>query len=228
MSAIRLSDRDRRALRLAALVLLPSLGWVYGVRPYMESLTGMRDQVVIERATLARERALLAERVRNPNAQGDLRKTALATAPRLFEGRDAVIASAELASYVTATAQRSRVNLQQAATRPMISTTPGVRMLRIEIRGESDLEGILTFLNALETGSKLIRFDKLDVSRAPGRSIEEDGFETLSISATVSGFAVDDSALTNAATNTKADSQSTPASTASAVKSASAVKGASQ
>ena len=195
MSLLTLSPRDRRALRLAAIVLVPSLGWVYGLRPYLESLGAMRDQVVIESATLARERALIADRVRHPEKQRDIEKTAQSTAPRLFEGRDAVIASAELASYVTETAERTRVNLQQAATRPMVTTTPGVRMLRIEIRGESDLEGILNFLNALETGHKLVRFDKLDISRAPGRSTEEDGFETLTFAATVSGFAVDDAAL---------------------------------
>jgi hypothetical protein len=204
MSLPSLSSRDRRALRIAAVVLLPSLGWVYGVRPYLESLSAMRDQVVIESATLARERALIAERVRNPGLQRDVEKTAQSTAPRLFEGRDAVIASAELASYVTETAERSRVNLQQAATRPMISTAPGVRMLRIEIRGESDLEGILAFLNALETGYKLVRFDKLDISRAPGSSTEEDGFETLTFAATVSGFAVDDSASLELARPTSA------------------------
>lgn len=194
MSGLTLSPRDRRALRLAAIVLLPSLGWVYGARPYLESLGAMRDQVVIERATLSRERALVSERARNPGAQRDMEKVAQSTGPRLFEGRDAVIASAELASYVTETAERARVNLQQAATRPMISAAPGVRLLRIEIRGESDLEGILAFLNALETGYKLVRFDKLDISHAPGRSTEEDGYETLTLAATVSGFAVDESA----------------------------------
>jgi hypothetical protein len=63
-------------------------------------------------------------------------------------------------------------------------------MLRIEIRGESDLQGILTLLNTLETGEKLIRFEKLDISHAPGT--EDDDFETLSIAATVSGFALGD------------------------------------
>jgi hypothetical protein len=211
-----LSPRDRRALRLAAIILLPSLGWVYGARPYIESLGAMRDQVVTERATLSRERTLLAEQLRNPGSQRDLEKVAQSTAPRLFEGRDAVIASAELASYVTETAERARVNLQQAATRPMISAAPGVRLLRIEIRGESDLEGILAFLNALETGYKLVRFDKLDISHAPGRSTEEDGFETLSLAATVSGFAIDETTMQEGSRPTPAPPSSQPTQAASA------------
>lgn len=197
MSFLSISARERRTLRLAAMILLPALGYVYAVKPYVASLTGMRDQVIIEHAALARERALVMEQ--DPASQRDTGVFVQAVAPLLFEGRDDVIASAGLAAYVTGKAERSRVLLEQVATRPTVRTDAGVRMLRIEIRGESDLEGILAFLNALETGDKLIRFDKLDISRAPGRSTDEDGFETLTIAATVSGYAIADVPVTPAA-----------------------------
>jgi hypothetical protein len=192
MSFLSISPREKRLIRIAALVLIPSLGYVYGVKPYFASLNAMQDQVVTERATLARERALVLEQARNPNEARDAKLAVMKTAPMLFEGRDDVIASSELAAYVTRIAERARVNLQQAATRPTILSTAGVRMLRIEIRGESDLQGILSLLNALETGEKLIRFDKLDISHSPGRVTDEEGYETLSIAATVSGFALGD------------------------------------
>jgi hypothetical protein len=60
----------------------------------------------------------------------------------------------------------------------------------VEIRGESDLLGTLRFLQALERGDKLIRIDRLDISRSP-RSDESDS-QTLSIAATIAGFAVND------------------------------------
>jgi len=192
MNLPSVSPRERRMLRLAAMILVPSLGYVYGVKPYMESLDAMRDQVIIEQSALARERALVASHMQDPDLLHNAGVAASKTAPLLFEGRDDVIASAGLAAYVTEKAEDSRVHLQQAATRPTVLSAAGVRMLRIEIRGESDLEGILHFLNALETGKKLVRFDKLDISQAPGRRMEEQGFQTLTLAATVSGFAAVD------------------------------------
>jgi len=187
-----LSSREQRMIRLAAMVLVPSLGYVYGVKPYISSLAAMRDRLVVEQTTLVREQALIAQAARNGSLKEDADLVVTKAAPLLFAGRDNVIASAELAAHVTRTARAARVNLQQAATRPTITTDAGVRMLRIEVRGESDLQGIIDFLNALETGDKLIRFDRLDISRAPGRSTEEDGYETLMLAATITGFALDE------------------------------------
>jgi len=84
--------------------------------------------------------------------------------------------------------------LQDAGTRPAAPLVDGVRTLRVEIRAESDLLGALMFLQALERGDKLVRIDRLDISRA-ARSDEQDA-ETLSIAATISGFAVNDSVTT--------------------------------
>ena len=106
--------------------------------------------------------------------------------PRLFEGKDDVMASAELASYLGDVARTSRVWLQDASTRPAAPSADGVRTLRVEIRAESDLLGTLMFLQALERGDKLVRIDRLDISRTP-RGDEKD-VETLSIAATISGF----------------------------------------
>ena len=69
-----------------------------------------------------------------------------------------------------------------------------MRTLRVEIRAESDLLGTLMFLQALERGDKLIRIDRLDISRAP--HADEKDVETLAIAATIAGFAVNDSVST--------------------------------
>jgi hypothetical protein len=47
------------------------------------------------------------------------------------------------------------------------------------------------FIQSLERGDKLVRIDRLDVSRS--RRADDKDMETLSIVATVSGFAVGDS-----------------------------------
>jgi hypothetical protein len=185
-----MSVRDRRAVLLGVIVLLPGLLGIWAVRPYLAALSDARDQLATERATLARERAAIATAQQNPQLQHIADSAMRAMRPRLFEGKDDVMASAELASYLGEVAHNARVWLQDAGTRPATTTGDGVRTLRVEIRAESDLLGTLLFLQALERGEKLVRVDRMDISRSPRADAKEG--ETLSIAATISGFAVSD------------------------------------
>jgi hypothetical protein len=198
-----MSGRDRRAVVIGGLVLLPALVYVWGVRPYQAALSDARDQLSTERATLARERTAIITARRNPQLQHIADSAMRVMRPRLFEGKDDVMASAELASYLGDVAQRARVWLQDASTRPATPAAQGggVRTLRVEIRAESDLRGTLKFLQALERGDKLIRIDRLDISRVPH---DEKDVETLSIAATIAGFALSD-ALSTAQNGQRAD-----------------------
>ncbi len=182
---------ERRTIVAAGAILLLGLVPIYVVRPYRATLSDLRDQMATERSALVRERAAIATARQNPQLQHIADSAMRAMRPRLFEGRDDVMASAELASYLGEVAHGSRVWLQDAGTRPASPMVNGVRTLHVEIRAESDLAGMLTFIQALERGDKLIRLDRLDISRAP-RSDEKD-VETLSLAATISGFAVADS-----------------------------------
>jgi hypothetical protein len=185
-----MSARDRRAVLFGASVLLVTLGYLWGVRPYRSALADARDQLRTEREMLARERAAVAMARRNPQLQHVADSAMREMTPRLFAGRDDVMASAELASYLGEVARQTRVFLQDASTRPAGRSTGGVRTLHVELRGESDLLGVLLFLQALERGSKLVRIERLDISQS-SRSDNED-METLAIAATVSGFAIDE------------------------------------
>lgn len=187
-----MKKRDRRAVILGTIVLLPGLLWIWAVLPYRAALSDVRDQLATERATLARELAAIETARLNPRLQHIADSAMRAMRPRLFEGRDNDMASAELVSYLGNVAHRTRLWLKDATTRPATQTPDGVRTLRVEIRGESDLLGTLMFLQALERGDKLVRVDRLDISRSP-RADPKEG-ETLSIAATVSGFAVGDTA----------------------------------
>src|SRR6476619_325279 len=144
-----MSTRDRRAVLLGAVFLLPWLVFIWGVRPYRNALSDARDQLVTERATLARERAAIATAQKNPQLQHVADSAMRSMRPRLFEGRDDVMASAELASYLGEVANRTRVYLQDASTRPATTAAEGVRTLHVDIRAESDLLGTLRFLQAL-------------------------------------------------------------------------------
>lgn len=189
MKVATMSPRDRRALLLGAGVLAPALFYIWGVKPYRASLDDTRQRLAVERDVLTHERAAVAAARKNPQLQHVADSAMRATAPRLFAGRDDVMASAELASYLGDVARANHVWLQDAATRPAALSPSGVRTLKVEIRAESDLQGILNFLQALETGAKLVRVERLDVSRQPNRA-DEASAETLALSATISGFAI--------------------------------------
>lgn len=186
-----MQPRERRTIIIGALILLPGLGFVYGFRPYQAALSDARDQLATERMALAREKAAIAAAQQNPQMQHIADSAMHAMQPRLFEGKDDVMASAELAAYIGDLARGARVWLQDAGTRPATAADDGVRTLRVEIRAESDLLGTLMFLQALERGEKLVRVDRLDISKS-ARGDEKDA-ETLSIVATISGFAIGES-----------------------------------
>ncbi len=184
-----LSASEQRTIRLALVVLVPVLIYILGVRPYRTALATAQDRLVVERASLARERGAVATARRNPELQHMTDSSLKAMEPRLFEGTDDVIASSDLAAYVGELARANHVWVQDAATRTATSTTPGVRNLHVELRGESDLRGTMAFLDALEHGDKLVRVDRLDISRGLSGAGNEQA-ETLTLTATISGYAM--------------------------------------
>jgi hypothetical protein len=184
-----MTARDKRALTLGALVLAPALFFIWGVKPFLASLEESRDFLSVERAALARERAAVTAAQRNPGMQALADSLMRAMSPRLFAGRDDVMATAELVSHLGAVAREHDVWLQNATTRPATVTDAGVRTLHVALRAESDLQGLLNFLQALERGDKLVRIERLDVSVTQG-PVTEDGIEPVSISASIVGYAI--------------------------------------
>jgi len=186
-----MSASDRRALMLGALVIVPSLFFVFGVKPYLAALSDVRQQLAVEREAYAREAAAVSAAELNPRMQHVADSTMQAMAPRLFGGPDDVMASAEVATWLGGVARASHVWLQDASTRPATALDGGVRALHVEIRGESDLRGILGFVSSLEHGDKFISVQRLDISTQPGRA-DQPGTETLALSASIVGYAIPD------------------------------------
>ena len=189
MNVGNLSASERRTVAIGAGILLAAGVFVWGVKPFTAALGAAKDRLRVERETLARERAAVAQARANPGLQHRADSVMALTTPRLFSGRDDVMASADLVAYLGDMSRRARVLLQDAATRPGSTTPSGVRTLRVDIRAESDLQGILTLLQLLERGDKLIRVERIDLSRLPNAS-DDDKSETLSLSATITGFAL--------------------------------------
>lgn len=212
----RLAPGERRTVILAVVVLAPSLGWIYAGRPFVRALSDTGDRVAIERDALSRERAAVVEAGRSPARKQFADSAMVAAASRVFTGANEVAAGATLVTYLGEVARRTHVWLASAATRPaaaaaraggppaaggrgaapggrggspVAETLPaGLSALRVELRAESDFQGVLQFLDALERGEKVVNVERLDVARVL-RAGDEDR-ETLSVTATVVGYAM--------------------------------------
>jgi hypothetical protein len=184
LSLSGLSARDRRAIIIGLAVLLPALLYVAAVRPYRTALNDLRDRAATERALLSREEALIAAAASLP-AQLDAaaERDRLATS-RLVTAPNLPLAEAELTGMLASIASLSRVLLQDMrAVEPRPRTGDVVawstiRPLRLAVRGESDLEGVLTFLHRLEDSPLLLRIVELSIE--PGAIGNSEGHNAAS------------------------------------------------
>lgn len=183
------NPRDRRALIVALLVVVPVLLFRVVVSPYMQALSDIHDRVEVQRDLLLRELTVLKEAPAYPALTRDAAAALRVEAARLFSGPDELAASAALVNYVSVESRRHRVLIRQSETRPAQPTGEGVLTLEITVRGMSDLEGLLGFLGALDQGTRLVRVEQIAIQRAQqvqiGTVRDE---EILNFNAVISGY----------------------------------------
>ena len=163
-----MAARDRRAVLLGLAVLLPALLWIVALRPYRAALLDLRERTASERALLEREEALLARAGVMPGAAAASAERAERAALRLVRAPNVPLAEAELTAFLEEIATLSRVLLQEMRSvqprrgrdEPVAGT---VRPLRLSVRGESDLEGVLTFLQRIEHNPMLLAITELSI-----------------------------------------------------------------
>jgi type II secretory pathway component PulM len=177
--------RDRRALLFGALVLVPVLTFREVVQPYLRARTALVERVRTQRGLLARELAVLAAAPRLPERRAQAEAVLAADAPRLFPGTEPFAATAELVGYIGEAARRSRVLVQGLQSRS-VPPEPGMLVqLHVDLRGETDFEGVLRLLQAIERGPRLVRVDALVIQTGGDRP---GGRETIAVRAALSGY----------------------------------------
>jgi hypothetical protein len=187
MIRLTLSARDRRALAIAGVGAILMLGWTLALAPYLEAVGHARDRLDAERELLAREQQLLSEAGAYPALWEAGAGRLLELAPRLFGGESDGAAGAALAGYLQGAARAERVYIHQVEPLPTADTGGGITALTVRLRGESDLEGILGFLDALEAGPKLIRIAQLQIDRAAPRAANNN-VRVLTFHLTATGY----------------------------------------
>ena len=185
------NPRDRRALIVALLVVVPVLLFRVVVSPYMQVLSDIHNRVEVQRDLLLRELTVLEEAPAYPALTRDAAAALRVEAARLFSGPGELAASAALVNYVSVESRRHRVLIRQSETRRAQPTGEGVLTLEITVRGMSDLEGLLGFLEALDQGPRLVRVEQIAIQRAQqvriGTARDE---EILNFNAVISGYAL--------------------------------------
>lgn len=163
---IRLSPRDRRALGLGLAILLPVLLWLFVLRPYRDALVEARARLAQERSLLEREEGLVAAAPTLPAALEAATERARRAEMRLVRAANAPLAEEEVTRYLEGIAGLSRVLLQEMrGVEPERGAVApeGTTVVRLALRGESDLEGVLTFLHRVEESPLLLRVSELSI-----------------------------------------------------------------
>lgn len=168
MKWVALSKRERRALIIGALIAVPIVGWGVGARPYMSTLGEMKSRLANERQLLARELGVLEAAGDYPEELRRSGRALLQASSRLMGGGKPGLASANFARYLQAVAQEERVLLSRVDPKPAEPAGTGLLSLTLMVRGESDLEGVMRFLQSLESGPKLVRLENLRIQSAGG------------------------------------------------------------
>ena len=175
-----LSPRDRRAILIGLAILVPAAVYVLGVKPYQAALGEVRDRVSAERELLARELALLESSDSLPAAIQRASAEAERFEDRLVRAASGELAEGELTDFLEGSALRSRVLLEEIRSGELgrgEEAPAGLEVVRLHLRGESDLEGVLTFLDEIETSRLLLRVRGLALEPQVARSESEEDEE---------------------------------------------------
>ena len=161
-----LTERDRRAIGIGAAVLIVSLGGAFVGRPVLHQHRVARETLARELGLLSRERTLLAVAPHLPDSLSAVR-----TALSLEERRAIAVAAAgtagiRLAERLRDAAHDQHVLITQLTETPGDSLDASLRTVRVTVRAESDMRGVLSFVRSVESESPRVRVRALQIERA--------------------------------------------------------------
>lgn len=164
----RLSERDRRALSVAAIALGVAVAWAGAVSPWLDAAAERGDRLASQRELLRAERDLLASDEAFRDAARTAARRLRAASRRLLTGPSEGAAAASLEQLVRDRAMAHRVLVTSTSPRPAAPVDDALLAVGLEVQGESDLQGIAGLLASLEEEGTLLRVSGLRIRRASG------------------------------------------------------------
>lgn len=189
-----LTARDRRAITIGAPIGVLALAWTLLVAPYARAVQDVQGQLDADRPLLQRELEMLAAQDRYPAVLDEGRRVLRQAAPHLLGETSRGSASAALVAYLRARAREADVVVTEMAPLEDSSATDGgLAGISLQAEGRGDLKGVLTLLQSLEAGAKLVRVDQLEINAAeptdaPAGS-DGGGGESLTFRFVITGYA---------------------------------------
>jgi hypothetical protein len=174
---------------VAALAVFAS--WRYVLSPTISRHAELKEEVASQRDLLSTELALLENQDQFTGLYALADSSLRSVTPRLFTIQDNELATIALGQYVESVARSSSVLITQNTTRPALQRDDGLRGLQIDIRGESDLEGILKMLDRLESGVKIVQVTTMNMRPGQSESGIDSNEDVLTFDASIVGFGVD-------------------------------------
>lgn len=187
----RLADRDRRALRLGAIVVVPAVLLSFLAGPLLEGRNEGRARLAAERALLARELALADGVPAYAATLDELRRDSRGPLSRLLPGDGPILAGAELSGTIDRAAEGGRLSIEALDLLPPARHSDRLWSVGLSFRATGDLEGVLAFLRAVEGAPTLIRADALVLEPVllPSPVVGGAALEAMHVQATLTGFA---------------------------------------
>jgi hypothetical protein len=146
------------------IIFVPTLLWVFGARPYLAAWTDTKDRLEAERTLLSREEEVLASATTLPIALTDAEFAAMRATDRLVTAPNTPLAVARLTEWLEQIAGLSRVLLLRMSAEsvdPDEIPSGSFEPIRLVLDGESDLQGVMTFLLRVEESPLLLRVREL-------------------------------------------------------------------
>jgi len=151
-------------------VLLVAAACRLAVRPYVSALIGVRREIEVESRRIASDEATVEAAAGVERALRGERDTLARLGAGFLAGPSPNLAAAALTQLVQDEAEASRVHLARVSPRGSRPAGPGLLSVSADAEGESDLEGIVTFLAMLGSDSTFLTIPSLEVtSPASGR-----------------------------------------------------------
>jgi hypothetical protein len=165
-----LSPRDRRAIVIGAVILIPALTWSLLVQPYRATLEDLQDRLAAEQALWEREQAVVREASSLSDRIETTRLEITRLEMRLVRADNPALAETEITARLERLARTSRVLLKEVRSipaSPRLSAPAGVAPLFLSVSGESDFQGVLDFFRGVEQDHLLLGIDEISVGPAP-------------------------------------------------------------
>lgn len=112
-----LKPRDRRALLVGLVLLAPFAAFRFGVAPWLQRASELREVLASEQDLLAREKGVLLDATSFPERTRGLAVALESMDPWLFQGSGTVAAAGALSRYVADRAVAAAILIEEADTR---------------------------------------------------------------------------------------------------------------